>query len=135
MTDREITERIIRDVMGWGCIARGVPFPNMKEDEVIAFFHSKFEQWCYYTEKHKTPTPFDPLHNMNDAWMVVEKINSTPNWYTGKLTNALLNVLEVEAGEGEFNAIEALLLEKEPARAICMAALATVEKMNESVTP
>lgn len=105
-TDREITERIIRDVM------------RFKRYEWLD------SENCFlvWQEENLLGISFEPLRDMNDAWMVVEKLRSKGYWVDIR-DNKPIGWL-VSFGQ------EMRAREETCSRAICMAALSVVEKIN-----
>jgi hypothetical protein len=89
MTDKNKTGLVLEHVTGHfvlGAIATGWRTPDLRAYKAdrfhwpIAFWNSDGE--CWMTRDSGTdPVPFDPLHDMNDVWHVVRKMNEpTPGY-------------------------------------------------------
>ena len=82
MTEREQTELLVRHIMKW------VYFPiwdvmytarwALEHDEPIsypyAFWNGQRDGICVFYAPDEHARSFDPLHDLNDAWLVVERI-------------------------------------------------------------
>src|SRR5450631_3567957 len=82
---------IMEDVLGWEChaswesylkkygaqeygLGAGISYTTPTP---VAFYH--YYEWRVFPADHEDlRRPFDPLHNMTDAWMVLQKIASLP---------------------------------------------------------
>ncbi len=87
MDDKEQTRQVLQKVMGYFVLeetATGWRTPEFpKGMNAPAGFHWPIAFWntdgeCWMTRDIATdPIVFDPLHNMNDAWRIVEYIHKT----------------------------------------------------------
>ncbi len=83
---------IMEDVMGWECFASWESYLwkyGAQEWELgagksyttptsVAFYH--YYEWRVFSADHEDlRRPFDPLHTMTDAWLVLQKVASFPD--------------------------------------------------------
>ncbi len=138
-TDKNKTGLVLEHVMGYfvlGSIAQGWRTPDLrgyKADRFhwpIAFWNSDGQ--CWMTRDIATdPVPFDPLHDMNDAWHVIRRMNNpTPDY---DVYARFIDVLEKIVGSNMF--FDLFYCDKDgdhltPER-ICKAALEAVGKLEE----
>lgn len=137
MTDREIVERLARDVMGWEQLPAGTPSGFVRFDLEHMGYAIPNDHSCFVLNESDADAyvyqpnvgSFDvwkPLNRIADAWMLVERLAETPRNLTFRMvaypySRTYANFFENEVYE-EANG------DNHTARAICMAALATLEE-------
>jgi hypothetical protein len=90
MSEKDKVKHIIVDVMKWECLDSFADWlaeikrtgeytgESVQAREAIAFYDGKGDvgsrdQWYVSLREGCEPIPFDPLHDMNDAWRVMER--------------------------------------------------------------
>lgn len=86
MADREKEEQIIAAIMQWKYFQSGDAYHAalwqtgkfVSVGYPVAFWNDQSERWCVFYRENEDGRRFHPLHNMHDAWQVVEKIMEPP---------------------------------------------------------
>jgi Phage ABA sandwich domain len=136
MDEKEQVRLILQRVMGCFVLdatATGWHTPELRGAHAPAGFHWPIAFWntdgeCWMIKDIATdPTIFDPLHDLNDAWRIVEKLKEPDRdieWTNYSSFADLCGELEELADSGS---VFAVLWSITPER-ICKAALKVVER-------
>lgn len=82
MTDREKEEQIITAIMQWKYFQNSDTYHSalwqtgayVSIGYPVAFWNEQIEYWCVFYRENEDAHTFHPLHNMHDAWQIIENI-------------------------------------------------------------
>lgn len=87
-TNREKTRLILEHIMKWTYFQRWEDYAGEKHWRIasqqtaitypVAFWNDQTNQWSVFHQEEQDARPFDPLHSLDAAWLVVERVTRPP---------------------------------------------------------